>query len=192
MEHPSIGEIPIPSGIRQNIDQLHEDFFDRVPNYDRRIWSPEEAFKLKTGSCMAELLYVVGGLLHDSKVREEDVSVRFSREHGKQEVGDMMGGKKVDFKHVVLMLNIAGKQYECDFRPNRADEQPRFEAVPSDDEIYTNSDIEFFTLAEGVRQYAVRAGVPEEQVPTVAELVSLHEPGSHGPGYDEVRFDQDF
>lgn len=192
MEHPSIGEVPPPSEVRGRIDQVHEDFFARVPNYDRTIWSPEEALKLKTGSCMAELLYVAGGLLHGRIVKEENLSVRFSKEHGKRQVGDMMGGKKADYRHVVLMLNIAGKQYECDFRPNRADERPRFEAVPSDDEIYTNSDIEFFTLAEGVRQYAVRAGVPEEQVPTVAELISLHEPGLPGPDYDEVRFDQDF
>lgn len=192
MEHPSTGEIPTPDEIRTNIDKLHEDFFARVPNYDRTIWSPEEALKLKTGSCMAELMYVVGGLLHDGKAKEEDVSVRFSKEHGSRQVGDMMGGKKPDFKHVVLMLNIRGRQYECDFRPNRADEQPRFEAVPPDDEVYDNSGIEFFTLAEGVRQYAVRAGVPEEQVPTIAELISLHQPGGHGPGYDEVRFDQDF
>lgn len=192
MEHPSQAEVPKPAEIYGRIEEIHEDFFAQVPNYDRTIWSPQEALKLKAGGCMAELLYVAGGLLQEGKVDKDDLSIRFSKEHGQTITADMLGRSKADFKHVVLMLSIDGKQYECDFRMNRADEKPQFEAVPPDDEIYNNDRVEFFAFEDGIREYATRAGAPLDQVPSALELASLHQPG--GPSYeaDQVRFDQDF
>lgn len=192
MEQLSNGETPTPVEVYDEINGLHEQFYSQVPNYDRTIWSPQEAFKLKTGGCMAEMLYVAGGLLHRGILKENDFSIRFSKEHGRPVSANMIGQQKPDVKHAVLMINIDDKQYECDFRLYRADEKPQFSAVTPDDEIFSNDGIEFFTLATGISEYASRIGVPLEDIPTVSELVSLHEPPSSTYDADQVRFDEDF
>lgn len=192
MEHIHQGEAPKPTDIYSQIKSYHEEFYSQVPNYDRRIWSPQEALKLKTGGCMAELLFVAGGLLHDGVLSEQDMSIRFSKEHGKMVSSNMMGSQKPDFKHAVLMLKIYDKQYECDFRLYRADEKPQFETVQPDDAVYKNPNIEFFTLADGITQYASRVGVQQDQIPTVAEIVSLHNPRTTTFESDQIRFDEEF
>lgn len=192
MEQLTNGETPTPIQIHEEISALHEDFYAIVPDYERTIWSPQEAIKLKTGGCMAELLYVAGSLLHDHIVDENDLSLRFRSEHGQKNVGDVMGRKKAHFGHVVLMLNIAGEQYECDFRANRADEKPQFQHITKDDGVYESSNVEFFTLEKGIYEYAHRAGVHDENIPTVSELVSLHGPESSTFDADQVQFDEDF
>jgi len=192
MEQLTNGEVPTPIQVKENIFAIHQDFFEQVPNYDRTIWLPQEAIKLKTGGCMAELLYVAGSLLHNHIVDESDLSLRFRSDHGQKTVGDVMGRKKYHFGHVYLMLNIANEQYEFDFRANRADEKPQFRLMKKDDEAYESSDVEFFTFGKGIYEYANRAGVNEENIPTVAEIISLHDSDSSSFDADQVRFDEDF
>jgi len=192
MEQLSNGETPTPVEVYDEINSLHEQFYSQVPNYDRTVWSPQKAIKTRTGGCMAEMLYVAGGLLHSGILRENDFSIRFSKDHGKLISVNMIGQQKPDIKHAVLMINIDDKQYECDFRLYRADEKPQFNAVRPDDEIYNNGSIEFFTLATGISEYASRAGVKLEDIPTVSEIVSLHELPSSTYEADQVRFDEDF
>ena len=192
MEHSKNPEVPRPLQINEQINSLHEDFYKLVPQYNREIWSPEKAIKEHAGGCMAELLYVSGGLLYEGTVKEEDVSVRFSTSHGKMIKKGMVGGEVPDFKHVVLLLNIDNQQFECDFRLNRADEKPQFSKVPDDDETYENKSIEFFTLNDGLKEYAGRAGVQKEEIPTIADIVSIHAPHQSSYDSDQVRFDEDF
>ena len=192
MEHFNNPEGPRPVQIFEQINELHEDFYKLVPQYNREIWSPEKAIKEHAGGCMAELLYVSGGLLYEGTVKEEDVSVRFSTSHGKMIKKGMVGGEVPDFKHVVLLLNIDNQQYECDFRLYRADEQPQFSTVPNDHKAYENESIEFFTLKDGLKEYAGRAGVQKEEIPTIADIVSIHAPHQSSYDSDQVRFDEDF
>ena len=192
MEYLNNSEVPRPVQIYENINKFHEDFYKLVPQYNREIWSPEEAIKERAGGCMSELLYVSGGLLYKGTVKEEDLSVRFSSSHGKMIKKGMIGDQVPDFKHVVLLLNIDNQQYECDFRLNRADEKPQFSKVPNDSNSYSDKAIEFFTLKDGLKEYAGRVGVQKEEIPTIADIVSIHAP--HQPTYDsdQVRFDEDF
>ena len=64
--------------------------------------------------------------------------------------------------------------------------------MPNDSDSYSNKSIEFFTLKDGLREYAGRVGVQKEEIPTIADIVSIHAP--HQPTYDtdQVRFDEDF
>ena len=192
MEYLNNSEVPRPVQIYENINKFHEDFYKLVPQYNREIWSPEEAIKERAGGCMSELLYVSGGLLYEGTVKEEDLSLRFSSSHGKMIKKGMIGDQVPDFKHVVLLLNIDNQQYECDFRLNRADEKPQFSKVPNDSNSYSDKAIEFFTLKDGLKEYAGRVGVQKEEIPTIADIVSIHAP--HQPTYDsdQVRFDEDF
>ena len=192
MEHSKNPEVPRPLQINEHINKFHEDFYEIAPSYNREIWSPKEAIKEHAGGCMAELLYVSGGLLYEGTVKEEDLSVRFSTSHGKMIKKGMVGGQVPDFKHVVLLLNIDNQQYECDFRLYRADEKPQFSVVPYEDETYSNKSIEFFTLKDGIKEYAGRAGVREEEVPTIADIISMHAPERPSLEADQVRFDEDF
>ena len=192
MEYSNNPEVPRPVQIYEQINKFHEDFYNLAPKYNREIWSPEEAIKQHAGGCMAELLYVSGGLLFNGDVKEEDLSVRFSTSHGKMIKKGMVGGQVPDFKHVVLLLNIDNQQYECDFRLYRADEKPQFSVVPYEDETYSNKSIEFFTLKDGIKEYAGRAGVREEEVPTIADIISMHAPERPSLEADQVRFDEDF
>ncbi|MCX6729372.1 MAG: hypothetical protein NTV95_01820 [Candidatus Saccharibacteria bacterium] len=192
MEHLNSPEMPKPVQIYEQINQLHEDFYKLVPQYDREIWSPEKAIKIRAGGCMSELLYVSGGLLYEGTVKEEDLSVRFSSSHGKIIKKGMIGDQVPDLKHVVLLLNIDNQQYECDFRLNRADEKPQFSKVPNDSDSYSDKSIEFFTLKDGLKEYAGRTGVQKEEIPTIAEIVSIHAPHQPSHDTDKVRFDEDF
>ncbi len=192
MEHLNSPEVPKPIQIFEQINELHKDFYKLVPQYDREIWSPEKAIKNRAGGCMSELLYVSGGLLYEGTVKEEDLSVRFSSSHGKMIKKGMIGDQAPDFKHVVLLLNIDNQQYECDFRLNRADEKPQFSKVPADSDSYSNKSVEFFTLKDGLKEYAGRAGVQKEEIPTIADIVSIHAPHQSSYDSDQVRFDEDF
>jgi hypothetical protein len=192
MEHLNNPEIPKPVQIYERINKLHEEFFSLAPDYNREIWSPNEAIKEHAGGCMAELLFVTGGLLYDGSVKEEDLSIRFSTLHGKLLKKGMIGELTPDFKHVVLLLNIDQQQYECDFRLYRADEKPQFSSVPFENETYSNNSLEFFTFADGLKEYATRAGVREQDVPSVADIVALHNPDRLDDDATQVRFDEDF
>jgi hypothetical protein len=192
MEHSKNPEVPRPVHVYEHVNKFHEDFYDLVPKYNREIWSPSDAIKEHAGGCMAELLYVSGGLLYEGTVKEEDISVRFSTSHGKMIKKGMVGNEVPDFKHVVLLLNIDNQQYECDFRANRSDEKPRFDTVPVDDTSYKDPDLEFFTLRDGMHEYAKRVGVREEEIPSIADIVTLHDPNHTSGDADQVRFDEDF
>lgn len=192
MEHFNNPEVSKPVQLYSEIYTFHESFYKLAPIYNRKIWSPGEAIKKHAGGCMAELLYVSGGLLFDGTVKEEDLSVRFSTSHGKMIKKGMVGNQVPDFKHVVLLFNIDNQQYECDFRANRSDEKPRFETVPVDDTSYRDPDLEFFTLRDGMHEYAKRVGVREEEIPSIADIVALHDPNHTSGDADQVRFDEDF
>jgi hypothetical protein len=192
MEHLNNPETPRPVQIYEQIELLHEEFYSLVPQYNREIWSPSEAIKIHAGGCMSELLYVAGGLLYEGSVKEEDLSIRFSNDHGKRMKKGMVGGQVPDFRHVVLILNIDNKQHQCDFRLYRADEKPQFEEIPIDDVSYESDSLEFFTFADGLREYATRAGVQVEDVPSVADIVALHAPQTNFGDASQVRFDEDF
>jgi hypothetical protein len=192
MENFKNPEVSRPVQIFEKINDLHEDFYKLVPQYNREIWSPEKAIKEHAGGCMAELLYVSGGLLFNGDVKEEDLSVRFSSSHGKMIKKGMIGDQVPDFRHIVLLLNIDNQQYECDFRLNRADEKPQFSMVPNDSDSYSNKSVEFFTLKDGLKEYAGRAGVLKEEIPTIADIVSIHAPHQSSYDSDQVRFDEDF
>jgi hypothetical protein len=192
MEYLNNSEVPRPVQIYENINKFHEDFYKLVPQYNREIWSPEEAIKERAGGCMSELLYVSGGLLYEGTVKEEDLSLRFSSSHGKMIKKGMIGDQVPDFRHIVLLLNIDNQQFECDFRLYRADEKPQFSKVPDDDETYENKSIEFFTLNDGLKEYAGRAGVQKEEIPTIADIVSIHAPHQSSYESDQVSFDEDF
>jgi|GEM_PF-2993582 len=192
MEHYSIPEIPKPIQIYEQINSFHDEFCGQVPRYNREIWSPTEAIKEHAGGCMSELLYVAGGLLYEGSVKEEDLSIRFSNDHGKPIKKGMVGGQVPDFRHVVLLLSIDNKQYQCDFRLYRADEKPQFEEIPIDDISYESDSLEFFTFADGLREYTTRAGVQVEDVPSVADIVALHAPQTNFGDASQVRFDEDF
>ena len=192
MEQINNPEVPKPVHLYEHINKFHKAFYKLVPKYDREIWSPREALKENAGGCMAELLYVTGGLLFEGIVKEDDLSMRFSKDHGKMIKKGMVGSQTPDFKHVVLLINIDNQQYECDFRLHRADEQPQFSTVPYEDETYSNDSLEFFTYADGIKEYATRAGVREEEVPSVADIVALHAPHGASGDASQVRFDEEF
>ena len=192
MEQPPIGEAPRPIDIFRKIEEIHKDFFAKVPNYNRAVWSPEEAIQIKSGGCMAELLYVAGSLLYKKTVQESDLSIFFSVDHGKQTESSMIGGTTSNIKHVVLVLNVGGQQFECDFRANRADEAPRWQELAKDDEVFSDQAVEFFTLGEGLYEYAHRLGAPDESIPGVVDLISWHDPHRPTPGIDQIRFDEEF
>jgi hypothetical protein len=192
MEHLNNPETPRPVQIYEQIELLHEEFYSLAPQYNREIWSPTEAIKEHAGGCMSELLYVAGGLLYEGSVKEEDLSMRFSNDHGKLMKKGMVGGQVPDFRHVVLLLNIDNKQHQCDFRLYRADEKPQFEEIPIDDISYKSDTLEFFTFANGLKEYATRVGVQLKEVPSVADIVALHAPQTSLGDASQVRFDEDF
>ena len=192
IEREHNADMPRSIEVYNRINNLHNDFFALAPRYNREIWSPTEAIKEHAGGCMAELLYVAGGLLYEGDVKEEDLSVRFSTGHGQMIRKGMVGDQVPDFKHVVLLINITQQQYECDFRLNRADEKPQFNLVPIEDETYESKSLEFFTFADGIREYAQRVGVRPEEIPTVADIVLLHAPKQRSYEADQVRFDEEF
>lgn len=155
--------------IAERIKRLHEEFFAKVPNYERGMWDPRQAIKEKRGSCMAELLYVAGGLIVDGKVLQKDLFVGFSKDHGEvQDVG-FVGKTGKKYAHTFLLITVDGITLEADFRANRADEHPRIQRLLEDeiddDQIYLGP------LDEAVNQYA---RIEEKAGPTVSELIALH------------------
>lgn len=177
MEHPSSGRSSKPKKVVDRIYGLNGNFTKKVPYYNEKIWSPEQAVKCKEGGSMAETLFVAGSLLANGEVAEEDLCVRFSSSHGKK-IRSGLAGKTMYFSDVVLILNIEGQNYECGFRMTPVDNKPLIALLQVDGSITRDNDVsEYYTLSEGVYNYANRLGVPDDQIPTVFDLECEHLPG---------------
>lgn len=81
-EYNPEAERPELDEIRDSISKHHKAFLEKVPRYSKAAWNPIDAIKMGEGSCMAELLYVVGGLLHSGVGQEADFNIGFRRDHG--------------------------------------------------------------------------------------------------------------
>lgn len=189
-------EISMERDIVDSIKELHTDFLAKVPNYERKQWDPRYALRNGTGSCMAELLYVVGGLLAQGKVNEEDITVGFSKTHGEEGPVGIFGKAGKKYAHSFVLITVStGVTLEADFRANRADEKPRIQRLQAgeldEDGIYLGS------LTDAIATYAQVDGAVG---PTVSELIALHDKDLKPNGAvetsqspeDVVRFDQDF
>ncbi len=189
-------ENPKERQVYNSIKILHEDFLLKVPQYGKHMWDPRLAIKDKSGSCMAELLYVAGGLLANGTVNEQDITVGFAKSHGKNEPIGFMGKTGKKYAHTFMLLTIgSGVTLEADFRANRADEDPRLQRLLPDeldvDQLYLGA------LANAITEYAKVEGVSG---PTVDELIQIHIGGLNGEHTktddisitDSVLFDEDF
>jgi hypothetical protein len=189
-------EINKERDIANSIKELHSDFLARVPNYERKRWDPRYALRNGTGSCMAELLYVAGGLLAQGRVNEEDITVGFSKTHGEEEPIGFVGKAGRKYAHTFVLITLGtGVTLEADFRANRADEEPRIQRLQAEE--LDEDDVYLGSLTDAIATYAQVEGAVG---PTVSELIALHyedlKPNaavetSQSPE-DEVRFDQDF
>lgn len=170
--------------IVDEISSAHNDFLQKVPKFDRSEWRPEQAIKIKTGSCMAETLYVAGALIEKGLVGEDDITLGFSKKHGISEERGFFGSDN-KFSHVFMLVTTPQETtLECDFRRNRADETPRPERL-REDEI----DLEATHLLPLARAIEVYGAIDDQPNPTVEEIVDLHRDKQPD---NEVRFDQDF
>ena len=140
---------------------------------------------------MAETLFVAGSLLANGEVAEEDLCIRFSSAHGKK-IRSGLAGKTLYFSEVVLILNVEGQNYECGFRMTPLDNRPLFATMQVDGSITRDDDTsEYYTLSEGVYNYANRLGVADDRIPTIFDLEINHIPGIGAAGSDQARFDTD-
>lgn len=178
--------------IIEKIREFHTAFLDMVPNYSYTIWDPRIAIKEKAGGCMAELLYVAGGLINDKIIKEQDISIGFSKEHGQvQPLGFInRAGKK--YAHSTMLITVAnGLTLESDFRATRSDEIPRVQVLlPEDmdiDRMYIGS------LSDAITKYAE---VDNGDVPNIKNLIELHNKDfiqTYGKiEKNQVRFDEEF
>lgn len=182
--------------IADAVKDLHAQFLELVPEYDKQIWDPRVALREHSGSCMAELLYVAGGLLVNGMINEQDITIGFSKDHGKEHPTGFVGKTGKKYAHTFMLITIGnGVTLEMDFRANRADESPRLQRLLPDEldigVLYLGD------LASAIVEYASIEGVSG---PTVDELISLHtnnEPGTQTTelnfkNTDEIKFDEDF
>jgi hypothetical protein len=189
-------ENPKERQVYNSIKILHEDFLLKVPQYGKHMWDPRLAIKDKSGSCMAELLYVAGGLLANGTIREQDITIGFSKDHGIEQPTGFVGKTGKKYAHTFMLLTIGnGVTLEADFRANRADEEPRLQRLLPDeqdvDQLYLG------TLADAITEYAKVEGASG---PTVDELIQIHIGGLYGEHTktddisitDSVLFDEDF
>jgi hypothetical protein len=182
--------------IADTIKGLHQKFLDLVPQYSNQAWDPRAALKERKGSCMAELLYVAGGLLANGVVKEQDVTIGFAKDHGEEQPTGFVGKSGKKYAHTFMLITLGnGVTLETDFRANRADEEPRLQRLlPGELEV---DDLYLGTIASAVTEYARVEGVAG---PTVSELMGLHlgllantraDDGQSGIT-GEVTFDEDF
>lgn len=171
--------------IINKVQQLHEEFLEKVPMYGRSIWRPEDALQLKQGSCMAELLYVVGGLLADQRVNEEDITIGFSKEHGQQQPGGPEAKSSKNYTHGTLLLTTpVHTTLTFDFRVNRRDEDVQFQRLTEDQLDIDKTHL--LPLGAAIEVYGQIDGMPN---PTVEELIALHRPDQTAT---KLTFDEDF
>lgn len=175
--------------IANKVSLLHDEFLKLVPNYARGVWNPKDAIKSKSGSCMAELLYVVGGLLADGIVADKDVFIGFSKSHGMDVPVGFVGNQSKKYAHTTLFVTVKdGLTLGMDFRANRADEIPRIQIMREDDLSFEDS---YYVggLEEAIHNYTNFVG--EENI-QVNELIAMHRESSNNSVNDAVRFDEDF
>lgn len=182
--------------IADSVKDLHSQFLGLVPRYGKQKWDPRLALKTGAGSCMAELLYVAGGLLANEVVEERDITIGFSKSHGEEQPIGFVGKSGKKYAHAFMMITIGnGITLEMDFRANRADEEPRIQRLLPDE---LDMDVLYLgELASAITEYAKIEGVDG---PTVKELIGLHnnsESDSQAPNHKlenivDITFDEDF
>lgn len=191
MEREPRPEIMTAADFRRKLTEIHEEFLERAPNYDKTTWTPEAALKKRTGSCMAELLYVAGTLLNDGLLSEEDISVGFSQRHGSDETVGLVGKTAKYYAHTFMLVTIQGEVYECDFRANTAEEKPQMNRVIPEEVPAYGERLFVGSLDAAMYEYGHRVGTDDSLIPTVGRLMALHQPFLD-PDQAEVRFDLDF
>lgn len=175
--------------IANKVSSLHDEFLKLVPNYARGVWNPKDAIKSKSGSCMAELLYVVGGLLADDIIADKDAFIGFSKSHGADVPIGFVGNQSKKHSHTTLFITVKdGLTLGMDFRANRADEVPRIQVMREDDLSFEDS---YYVggLEEALHNYASLLG--EENI-QIDGLMAMHREPSNNNVTDMVRFDDDF
>ncbi len=196
IEMPKNNETYSEKALADRVVASHKEFLKLVPKYDRKVWDPHVAIKENKGSCMAELLFVAGGLIAERKISEDDIKVGFSKNHGTSQVVDLIGTTGKLYAHSFMLLSVGnGVILEADFRANRADEAPRIQRLLPDelesDKLYIRS------LSEAIKLYAE---IDNQIGPSVNELVDLYlnysDKGNsaivRNADSEAVRFDEDF
>lgn len=198
----SVESKPIPGGnpeqskpidVVNAITEIHEQFLARVPRYDRRVWNPEDALRTGIGGCMAELLFVAGGLVGREVIDQDNIFIRFRNDHGTVREAGIMQTRQPDIKHAVMMLKIQDIWFEGDFRAHRAAEDPQFQTVLDAEVILANTDLTIAPLVDGMHKYAHALGVEDEKIPTIDDLVEMQDPNYQPKSVEEdINFDETF
>ena len=187
-EKASIEE-PKEIQIKTTVEQLHNDFYKKAPRYEKAAWNPVESIKKGSGSCMAELLYVAGGLIGGGLVNEQDIFVGFSKTHGEEQPIGFVGKKGKKYAHTFMLITVKdGLTLEMDFRSNRADETPRIQRL-AQDELDMDC-VGVHSLGDSINEYARIEGGTDL---TISDLINLHkEYNQTSSEENEMRFDLDF
>ncbi len=173
--------------IADKVSSLHDEFLQLAPNYARGAWNPKDAIKTNSGSCMAELLYVVGGLLADDLVEEKDIFIGFSKSHGADQSIGFVNKQGKKYAHTTLFITVReGITLGMDFRANRADELPSVQRMREDDLSFEDS---YFVggLEEAIFKYA---DAVNGEVISTDDLTALHR--NTGRESNEIQFNEDF